>query len=124
MTAPLSVLTLIAAGLLMTSTVRAGQNNAIYLAAGPGPLLSGNTQSSLLGKDKTTLTQAQQKESGKVVKATADLPKTMVKRKMLFINARTIKIITRNGATVTLHGPVASADLERIAKQMPGVPGR
>ncbi len=120
----LSIFTLIAASLLLiTGPVRAEQNSALYLAAGSRSA-SENTERNVRDKDKTTLTPEDQKKSERDIKVTANVRKAIVERKSLSVNARNIKIITRNG-TVTLRGPIDSAaestEIERIAKQTPGV---
>lgn len=121
----LSIFTLIAAGLLlMTGIVRAEQSSVTYLAACCSGPASENTQRNVRDKDNTTLTPADRKETESDIEVTANVRRAMVEQKSLSVNARNIKINTRNG-TVTLRGPVNSAaestELERIAKQTPGV---
>lgn len=121
----LSIFALIAAGLLlMTGTVRAEQNSVTYLAACCSGSASENTGRNVRDKDNTTLTPEHQKETESDIKVSAKVRRAMVEQKSLSVNARNIKVITRNG-TVTLRGPVNSAaestELERIAKQTPGV---
>lgn len=120
----LSIFTLIAAGLLlMTGIVRAEQSS-IYLAACCSGSASENTGRNVRDKDNITLTPADRKETESDIEVTANVRRAMVEQKSLSVNARNIQINTRNG-TVTLRGPVNSAaeskELERIAKQTPGV---
>lgn len=118
----LSIFTLTAASLfLMAGTVRAEQNNALYLAAGAA---SENTERNVRDKGDTTLTPEDQQENESDLKITANVRKAITNRESLSTNAHNIKIITRNGA-VTLRGPVDSAaesqELQQITKQTPGV---
>jgi osmotically-inducible protein OsmY len=106
---------------MMTGTVRAEQNTAIYLAADSA---LENTKINVRDKDNTTLTPEDQKETEGDIKITAAIRQAVVKNESLSVNAQNIKIITRNGV-VTLRGPVKSKaenmKLQDIARQMPGV---
>src|SRR5664279_3718442 len=90
--------------IMMTGTVRAEQNTAIYLAADSA---LENTEINVRDKDNTTLTPEDQKETEGDIKITAAIRQAVVKNESLSVNAHNIKIITRNGV-VTLRGPVAS----------------
>lgn len=107
--------------ILMTGTVRAEQDTAIYLAADSA---LENTKRNVRDKDNTTLTPEDQKETESDVKVTANIRKAVVEDESLSVNAQNVKIITRNGV-VTLRGPVESEaesmKLQQIAKQTPGV---
>src|SRR5664279_1815574 len=107
--------------IMMTGTVRAEQNTAIYLAADSA---LENTEINARDKDNTTLTPEDQKETKKDIKITAHIRKAVVKDKSLSIDAQNAKIITRSGV-VTLRGPVESEaenmKLQDIARQTPGV---
>ena len=106
---------------MMTGTVRAEQNTAIYLAADSA---LENTEINVRDKDNTTLTPEDQKETKKDIKITAHIRKAVVKDKSLSVGAQNTKIITRSGV-VTLRGPVAneaeSKKLQKIAKKTRGV---
>jgi hyperosmotically inducible protein len=108
-------------GLMMTGTVRAEQDTAIYMAASSE---LENTERNVRDKDNTTLTPEDQKETKKDIKITAHIRKAVVKDKSLSIDAQNAKIITRSGV-VTLRGPVASEaeskTLQKIAKKTRGV---
>jgi hyperosmotically inducible protein len=107
--------------LMMTGTVRAEQNTAIYLAAGSA---SENTELNVRDKDNTTLTPEDQKENKSDIKITAAIRQAVVRNKSLSVDAQNVKIITRNGV-VTLRGPVKnkkeSKQIKKIAKHTPGV---
>jgi hyperosmotically inducible protein len=107
--------------ILMTGTVRAEQDTAIYLAANSA---LENTKRNVRDKDDTTLTPEDQKETKSDVKITANIRKAVVKDKSLSVDAQNAKIITRNGV-VTLRGPVESEaesmKLQQITKQTLGV---
>lgn len=120
----LSIFTLIITGLLLiTGTVRAEQNSPRYLAAGSGTTLE-NTERNVRDKGETMLNPEDQIESESDINITADIRKAITDRESLSVNARNIKIITRNGV-VTLRGPVnsttESTQIQQIAKQAPGV---
>ena len=107
--------------IMMAVTVRAEQNDAIYLAASSA---LENTEVNVRDKDNTTLTPEDQKETESDIKITADIRQAIIKNKSLSVDAQNVKIITRNGA-VTLRGPVEtkkeSKKLKKIAKHTPGV---
>ena len=117
----LLMFTLTGSLIMMTGTVRAEQNTAIYLAADSA---LENTERNVRDKDNTTLTPEDQKETKKDIKITAKIRKAVVRDKSLSVNAHNVKIITRNGV-VTLRGPVESEaeslKLQKIAKKMRGV---
>ena len=107
--------------IMMTGTVQAEQNTAIYLAAESA---LENTEINVRDKDNTTLTPEDQKETKTDIRITAHIRKTVVRDKSLSTDAQNAKIITRSGV-VTLRGPVAneaeSKRLEKIAKKTRGV---
>ncbi|QPK65014.1 BON domain-containing protein [Methylomonas sp. LL1] len=107
--------------IMMTGTVRAEQNSAIYLAADS---TLENTEINVRDKDNSTLTPEDQKENEGDIKITAAIRQAVIKNESFSVNAQNIKIITRNGA-VTLRGPVKNEaekiKLQDIAKQTPGV---
>ena len=117
----LAMFTLTGSLIMMTGTVRAEQNTAIYLAADSA---LENTEINVRDKDNTTLTPEDQKETEGDIKITAAIRQAVVKNESLSVNAQNIKIITRNGV-VTLRGPVESEaenmKLQDIARQTPGV---
>jgi osmotically-inducible protein OsmY len=106
---------------MMTGTVRAEQNSAVYLAADS---TLENTEINARDKDNSTLTPEDQKETEGDIKITAAIRQAVVKNESLSVNAQNVKIITRNGV-VTLRGPVKNEaekiKLQDIAKQTPGV---
>jgi hyperosmotically inducible protein len=107
--------------MLMTGTVQAEQNAAIYLAADSA---LENTGINARDKNNATLTPEDQKENESDIKITADIRQAIIKDKSLSVNAQNVKIIARNGV-VTLRGPVEtkkeSKKLKKIAKHTPGV---
>ena len=109
--------------IMMTGPVRAEQDTAIYLYLVADSALE-NTERNVRDKDNTTLTPEDQKETKKDIKITAKIRKAVVRDKSLSVNAKNVKIITRNGV-VTLRGPVESEaesmKLQDIAKKMLGV---
>ena len=117
----LVMFTLTGSLIMMTDSIRAEQNTAIYLAADSA---LENTEINVRDKDNTTLTPEDQKETKKDIKITAHIRKAVVKDKSLSIDAQNAKIITRSGV-VTLRGPVASEaeskTLQKIAKKTRGV---
>ena len=117
----LTMFTLTSSLIMMTGTVRAEQNTAIYLAADSA---LENTKINVRDKDNTTLTPEDQKETKKDIKITAHIRKLVVRDKSLSIDAQNAKIITRSGV-VTLRGPVASEaeskTLQKIATKTRGV---
>ncbi|MGZ8915329.1 MAG: BON domain-containing protein [Methylobacter sp.] len=98
----LAMFTLTGSLLMMTSTVRAEQNTAIYLAADSA---LENTEINVRDQDNTTLTPEDQNETEGDINITAAIRQAVVKNESLSVNAQNIKIITRNGV-VTLRGPV------------------
>ena len=117
----LLMFTLTGSLILMTGTVRAEQNTAIYLAADSA---LENTERNVRDQDNATLTPEDQRETEGDIKITAAIRQAVVKNESLSVNAQNIKIITRNGV-VTLRGPVESEaenmKLQDIARQTPGV---
>jgi hyperosmotically inducible periplasmic protein len=117
----LVMFTLTGSLLMMTSTVKADHDTAIYLAAGSA---LENSQRNVRDKDGTTLTPDDQKGNKKDLKITTKIRKAVVRDKSLSINAQNVKIITSN-RVVTLRGPVESAaesmKIEKIAKHTRGV---
>ena len=107
--------------ILMTGTVRAEPDSAIYLAADSA---LENTERNVRDQNDATLTPEDQKENESDLKITADIRQALVRDKSLSVNAQNVKIITRNGK-VTLRGPVESEaeslKLQQITKQTPGV---
>src|SRR5450631_4246829 len=99
----LVMFTLTGSLIMMTGTVRAEQNTAIYLAADSA---LENTEINVRDKDNTTLTPEDQKETEGDIKITAAIRQAVVNNESP-VNAHNIKIITRNGV-VTLRGPVES----------------
>lgn len=83
-----------------------------------------NTELNIRDKDNTTLTPEDQKETKQDIKISAQIRKTVVRDKLLSIDAQNAKIITRSGR-VTLRGPVEnekeSKKLQKIAKRTRGV---
>ncbi len=106
--------------IMMTGDVQAEQRAAIYLAAGSA---AENTERNVRDKSGTTLTPEDQNENKSDVEITANIRKAVVADELLSVNARNVKIITRNGM-VTLRGPVEneteSMKLQQIVKQTPG----
>ncbi len=117
----LAMFTLTGSLIMMTGTVRAEQNTAIYLAADSA---LENTERNVRDRDNTTLTPEDQKETESDINITAAIRQAMVKNESLSVNAQNIKIITRDGV-VTLRGPVESEaekiKLQDIAKKTPDV---
>ena len=117
----LAMFTLMSSLIMMTGTVRAEQNTAIYLTADS---VLEHSAINVPDKDNTALTTEVPKETKGDIKITAAIRQTMVKNERLSVNAQNIKIITRNGV-VTLRGSVESEaenmKLEDIAKQTLGV---
>lgn len=115
------VMVTLTGSLMMTATVQAEQNSAIYLAADSN---LENTEINARDQDNLTLTPEDQKETEGDIKITAAIRQALVKKESLSVNAQNIKIITRNGV-VTLRGSVESEaekiKLQDIAKQTPGV---
>jgi osmotically-inducible protein OsmY len=113
--------TLTAGLILMTGTVRAEPDSAIYLAADSA---LENTERNVRDQNDATLTPEDQKENESDIKITADIRQALVRDKSLSVNAQNVKIITRDGK-VTLRGPVESKAeslrLQQITKQTPGV---
>jgi osmotically-inducible protein OsmY len=107
--------------IMMTGTVRAEQNTAIYLAADSA---LENTERNVRDKDNATLTPEDQKETEGDIKITAAIRQAVVKNESLSVDAQNAKIITRSGV-VTLRGPVASEaeskTLQKIATKTRGV---
>ncbi|MDD5321080.1 MAG: BON domain-containing protein [Methylococcales bacterium] len=107
--------------LMMSGPVRAERDTAIYLAAESA---LENTGRNIRDKNDATLTPEDQKETEGDIKITAAIRKAAVKDESLSVNARNVKIITRNGM-VTLRGPVESEaenmKLQDIARKTPGV---
>ncbi|MDI1291969.1 MAG: BON domain-containing protein [Methylobacter sp.] len=118
----LAMFTLTGSLIMMTGTVRAEQNIALYLAAGGSALE--NTERNVRDRDDANLTPEDQKETGDDINITAAMRQVVVKNDSLSVNAQNIKIITRDGV-VTLRGPVESEaekiKLQDIAKKTPGV---
>lgn len=106
---------------MMTGTVRAEQNGAVYLAASSE---LENTEQNVRDKNDATLTPEDQKETKQDVKITARIRKAVVKDKSLSTDAHNVKIITRSGV-VTLRGPVEneaeSMKIQKIATKARGV---
>ncbi len=119
----LAMFTLTGSLIMMTGTVRAEHNAAIYLAADSASALE-NTEINIRDKDNKTLTPEDQKETEGDINITAVIRQAAVNNESLSVNAHNIKIITRNGV-VTLRGPVESEaeknKLQDIARQTPGV---
>jgi hyperosmotically inducible periplasmic protein len=117
----LVMFTLTGSLLIMTSTVKADHDTAIYLAAGS---TLENTQRNVRDKDGTTLTPDDQKGNKKDIKITTKIRKALIKDKSLSVNAHNIKIITSN-RVVTLRGIVENTDermtVEKVAKKTHGV---
>ena len=117
----LVVLALTGSLLMMTGAAQAGQDAAIFLAAGSA---LENTQRNVRDKAGTTLTPDDQKGNKKDIKITTKIRKTLVNDKSLSIDAQNVKIITSN-RVVTLRGPVESSaeslKIEKIAKLTRGV---
>jgi len=117
----LVMFTLTSGLMLMTGSVRAEQDTAIYLAANSA---LENTEVNVRDKDNATLTPEDQKENESDIKITAAIRQAIIKNESLSVNAQNVKIITRNGV-VTLRGPVESKKeskkLKKIAKHTPGV---
>jgi len=117
----LAAFTLTGSLIMMSGTVQAEQDTAIYLAADSA---LENTEINVRDKGNTTLTPEDQKETESDIKITADIRQAIIKNKSLSVNAQNVKIITRNGV-VTLRGPVESKKeskkIKKIAKHTPGV---
>jgi hyperosmotically inducible protein len=117
----LTAFTLMSGLLILSGTVLAQQNSAIYMAEN-SPL--DNTRQNVRDKDNTTLTPQNQKQDKRDIKITAHIRKAVHKDKSLSIDAHNAKIITRN-SVVTLRGPVEteaeSLKLQEISTKMPGV---
>ena len=76
----LAMFTLTGSLIMMTGTVRAKQNTAIYLAADSA---LENTERNVRDKDNTTLTPEDQKETESDIKITAAIRQAVVKNKSL-----------------------------------------
>jgi hyperosmotically inducible protein len=117
----LAMFTLTGGLIMMTGTVRAEQNAAIYWAASSP---SENTEQNVRDQNNATLTPEDQKETEGDIKITAAIRQALVRNKSLSVNAQNVKIITRNGV-VTLRGPVESKKeskkIKKIAKHTLGV---
>src|SRR5450631_250412 len=117
----LLMFTLTGSLIMMTGTVRAEQNTAIYLAADSA---LENTEINVRDQDNATLTPEDQKETEGDIKITAAIRQAVVKNESLSVDAQNAKIITRSGV-VTLRGPVASEaeskTLQKIATKTRGV---
>ena len=120
---PLVLFTLTGSLILITGTVQAEQNTAIYLADGPSSYLE-NTERNVRDRDDANLTPVDQKESKSDIDITATIRQAVVRDESLSLNAKNAKIITRHGV-VTLRGLVESEaerlTLQQIATQTPGV---
>ena len=94
------------------------QADAMYLTARSA---AENTERNVRDKSGTTLTLEKQNKSD--VKITANIRKAVVADKSMSVDARNVKIITRNGI-VTLRGAVEneseSMKLQHSATQTPG----
>lgn len=114
------MLTLTSGLIMMTGNAQAEQDTAMYLAARSA---AENTERNVRDKSGTTLTPEDQKESKSDVKITANMRKAVVADKSLSVNAKNVKIITRNGV-VTLRRPVENEaermKLQQIVTQTPG----
>ena len=115
------MVTLTGSLMLMATTVRAGHDATMYLAADSA---LENTERNVRDKSGTTLTPEDQMETESDVDITANIRKAAVKDESLSVNAQNVKIITSN-RNVTLRGIVENADenmkLENIAKKTRGV---
>ncbi len=82
-----------------------------------------NSERNVRDKYGTNLTPEDQKETENDVNITASIRKAAVADEALSVNAKNVKIITRDGI-VTLRGPVEnqieSMTLQQIATQTPG----
>jgi len=118
----LVVFTITGSLIFITGPVRAEQDAAIYLTADDTAL--DNTGRNVRDKDDANLNPEDHKENEGDINITATIRQAVVKDESLSINAKNVKIITRNGV-VTLRGPVAteseSMKLQQIAKETPGV---
>ena len=118
----LAMFTLTGSLLMMTDTVRAEQNTAIYLATDS---VLEHSAINIPDRDNTALTTEVPTETEGDIKITAAIRQTVVNNnESLSVNAQNIKIITRDGV-VTLRGSVESKaenmKLQDIAKQTSGV---
>lgn len=115
----LMMFTLLGGLIVMTGTAQAEQAAAIYLSGSSAE----NTGRNVRDKYGTTLTPEDQKETESDINITTNIRKAAVADESLSINAKNIKIITRDGI-VTLRGPVESdsesAILQHLAAQTPG----
>ncbi len=106
--------------IMMAGNLQAEQGDAMYLAVRSA---AENTERNVRDKSGTTLTPENQKQNKGDIKTTANIRKAVVADKSLSVNARNVKIITRNGM-VTLRGPVENESekmkLQNIATQTPG----
>ncbi len=113
--------TLISGLLILSGTVLAQQNTAIYMAEN-SPL--DNTRQNVRDKDNTTLTPQNQKQDKRDIKITTHIRKAVHKDKSLSVDAHNAKIITLN-RVVTLRGPVnteaESLKLQAISTKTHGV---
>jgi hypothetical protein len=80
-----------------------------------------NTRLNVRDRDSRTLTPLDQGNSQKDVTTTAQIRKAILADTSMSVNARNVKIITKNGR-VTLRGPVGTADeksaIEEIANRI------
>ncbi|MDO9141444.1 MAG: BON domain-containing protein [Methylobacter sp.] len=118
----LAMFTLTGSLLMMTGTVRAEQNTALYLAADDSALE--NTERNVRDRDNANLTPEDQLESEGDIAITATIRQAIIRDESLSLNAQNAKIITRHGV-VTLRGLVESEAerlaLRQIVTQTPGV---
>lgn len=81
-----------------------------------------NTGINKRDRDDKTLTPMDQMNNESDLKITQEIRQTLMKGEFS-MDAKNIKVITRNG-TVTLRGPVeTAAELERISVQVKAMPG-
>ncbi len=115
----LIMFTLMGGLIVMTGNVQAEPRAAIHLAGSTAE----NTERNVRDKYGTTLTPEDQKETESDINITANIRKAAVADETLSVNAKNIKIITRDGI-VTLRGPVESETesirLQQLAAQTPG----
>lgn len=83
-----------------------------------------NTEQNRIDRQESTLTPVDQSNTSSDIKITANIRRGIVAQNTMSTNAKNVKIITQGG-TVTLRGPVATADekafIEALAKNTAGV---
>jgi osmotically-inducible protein OsmY len=82
-----------------------------------------NTRQNVRDRDNRTLTPLDQGSSQADMNTTAQIRKAIVADKGMSVNARNVKVITKNGQ-VTLRGPVSTAEEKRRIEEIANRIGR